>query len=205
MAIKQLSEIQTELDKGFSGMFRGLFKDLVDSLVSSLSDLSGQIGDASVTFARLHVQNDITAVIASIGVPVAVGGTSGDWNVDGTTMGCTVDTTNGTITYGGVRAKLCNLKGRFSQIPVSGMPQVRFNLEVNGSVVAFSQTQAIGSKNYHEAEITQLLQPGDVVRMTIQNNTDTVNLDVDEHITLAGDTGADNIAPTAGWLRVQGV
>ena len=160
-------------------------------------------GAGSAVHARMHLDQTIPLAIAVISTPVAIGGVEDDAIANGETVGFTIDTTLATITFDGPVARLLNLSAVVSLITTAGSPVWQLHITVNGSIVASSQPNAATSaKNYHEMEITMTINPGDVIGLSGQNNTDTNNADIDQFIGLTGNTSADNISPTAGFLVV---
>ncbi len=126
---------------------------------------------ASEVYAQLYFDQTIGLVIASIGVPVPVGGAAGDSIAHGEVSNCTVNGTLVTITYTGNIPRLCNISALLSSTPLAGSPLQQFHLEVdNGSgfvEVDASEIQAGGAGRKHfSVEITMTLNPTAVVRLT---------------------------------------
>jgi len=160
--------------------------------------------------ARAHFDQTVALVIASIGVPVPVGGAVGDSVAHGEVSNCAVDTTLVTITYTGNAPRLCNISALLSSTPLAGAPLQQFHLEVdNGSgfvIVDTSEVQAGGAgRKFFSLEITMTLNPNAVVRLSGQNNTDTTNFDLDTFIGSRGGGTADDFTPATGFLVVMGV
>ncbi len=160
-----------------------------------------QVGNApsSSVHARVHFDNTTSLAIASIGVPLPIASAV---TVNGTTRTCTINTSLATITYDGTVARLCNISAVMALQPATGSVRLTLNIEINGSVVASSNNNLSTLKRWAEVEITTELQPGDVVRLSAQNDTDTANIDADAFVGMNGLSGA--VDPTRGFLVVAG-
>lgn len=165
---------------------------------------------AGSVYASLYFDQTISLVIASIGVPVPIGGAAGDSIAHGDVANCTVDTTLVTITYTGKFPRLCNISAMLSSTPLAGTPLQQFHLEVdNGAGFVeedVSENQAGGTgRKYFSMEITMTLNPNAVIRLTGQNNTDTANFDLDEFVSAKGGGTSEDFTPATGFLVVAGL
>lgn len=180
----------SNINLGRSTIDRQVLIDIVDSMTSIAGGAPGH--------ARFGFDNTVETVIVSANVPVVV---SGPVTAQGTTQEFTINTTLSTITFDGVSPRLCNLSAVLALDALGGgFITDRMHINVNGSIVVSSNQQASVAKTTHEAEITLVLQPGDVVTLSVENLTGTDNIESDAFFFMEGAPGS--VDPTRGFLVV---
>lgn len=166
---------------------------------ASADQLAG--GPAAKVHSRVHFNSTTPIAIATINVPVPIEDTV---VVQGETVNCTVNTTLATITYEGSTPRLCNISAVVLMSAQAGTPTRTINIEVDGVVVATSNAGGGAAGVFKEAEITQTLQPGSVVRLSATNTFDTNDLEVAPFRGMRGSSAGD-FEPTNGYFVVVGI
>ena len=180
----------SNINLGRSTIDRQVLIDIVDSMTS--------IAGGAPSHAKIGWDNTVETVIVSTSVPVPL---TGPVTAQGTTQGFTINPTLATITLDGTTPRLCNMSGVLAVDAVGGSNVLmRIHLNVNGSIVASSVQQSSVGKNFHDVEITQTLQGGDVVTLSVENLTNTDNLESDAFFGLLG--APSGVDPSKGFLVV---